>query len=333
MMNFQNDLREQITQLLREDNITFNKQDTTRGLVRSYLNVLNRNISVKKRKVLISDNINKLIDDNKLDEKYINALLQFKFNFENGININCHLSTNVFYSNLSVSKKNKNYIKSRDYLLDDWGIYHLHLNEKEVRNKKEMHSDKNDKEKGNRSEYLLFVKVTYNEVYFIDVLNHNDENVFAKQELIQTLDRNWHFLLEKYILHEVISIPKMTDMEIHNRRKNNEYVLYEINGKIFTPMGGGLTSIGINIIHTEKADEILADINIIEKDIKNRYVDIKKHIQKRKAFENYDEELQFKLQLSTTGYLITETNTNFMMIYHIEGDNFGIYYDGFYVVY
>lgn len=323
-MNFEKNLREQITQLLKEDDITFNKQDSTCGLLISYLNALNRRIPAKKRRVFISDNINKIIDDNKLDEKYIDALLKFKCNFENGINMNCHLSTNIFYSNVSISKRNKNYSNSRDYLLDDWGIYHLHLDEKEAKNKKEMHD--------NRSGYLLFVKITNNETYFIDIMKHKTKN-FCKQELLETLDRNWHFILEKYMLPELISIPKMTDMEIKNRRKNNEYRMYEINGKVYIPMGGGLTSAGTNIIHTENADKILDDISIIEEDVKNRDLEIRSQIQKQEQFKNYDKELQFKLQLSTNGYLITEINTKFIMLYHIEGDKFGIYYDGFSVVY
>lgn len=52
----------------------------------------------------------------------------------------------------------------------------------------------------------------------------------------------------------------------------------------------------------------------------------------QEQFKNYNKELQFKLQLSLNGYLITEINTKFMMFYHIEGDKFGIYYDGFQVI-
>ncbi|MCB2340872.1 hypothetical protein [Clostridium estertheticum] len=330
-MNFEKDLREQISQLLKEDKVGFNEQDSMCRLLISYLQLLNRGIPIKKRKVFISDNIEKIIKGSKLDEIYINALLKFKCNFEDGIDMKCHLSTNIFYSYISVSKKNKKYSKSRDYLLDDWGIYHLHLRDKDVKNKCEMYSDKNDEETGNRSQYLLFVKVTDNEVYFIDILNHNEKNVFAKQELVETLDRNWHSLLEEYNIPNLLSVSKLTDKEVNNARQNGKYILYNINKKVYIPMGGGLTSVGTNIMHTEKAEEILDDIEIIEADIKNRFEEIRKQIQKQE--KNYDKRLKLKLQLSTNGYLITEINTNYKMLYHIEGNKLGIYYDGFSVIY
>lgn len=214
-MNFEKDLRKQIIQLLKEDKIKFNEQDSTCGLIISYLNVLNRRIPIKKRKVFISDNIERIINGNKLDKEYIDALLKFKYNFENGIDMNGHLSANIYYSDFSIKDKNElTYNQSRDYILDDWGIHHLHLRDKDAKNEKEMRRKIN----GNRSKYLLFIKVTDNTVYFIDILNHNEENVFAKQELVETLDRNWHFLLNNKPLLEVF-VPKLTDKEINDIRK------------------------------------------------------------------------------------------------------------------
>lgn len=92
-------------------------------------------------------------------------------------------------------------------------------------------------------------------------------------------------------------------------------------------MGGGVTSAGTNITHTETADKILDDIRIIEKDIKNRFEEIRNQIQRQE--KNYNKDLK----LATNGYLITENNTDYKMLYYIEGNNFRIFYDGFSLIY
>lgn len=248
-------LKESIIQKLTQKNIYFEKDDTLENLLINYLNVINRTIISIPRRVYISDNINKIIKKHKLNEEYIKIIFKFKYNFEKGIDMNGHLSTNIYYSNLLIKNKNKRgYRRSRDYLLDDWGIYHLHLNNKDAKNEKEMHN--------NRSKYLLFVKIAHNAVYFIDIYNHNEKNIFSKQELLEILDRNWHFLLKPYIISNLSSVSRMTNEEIENSRKKHAYTLVNINGKVYLPIGGGLTSAGTNIKHTQQADFILNKKNI-----------------------------------------------------------------------
>lgn len=311
-IDFKKDVREQVINILKENNINFNEKSSTCELLINYLNALNKRISTNKRKVLFSDNIQEIINSSNLNKKYIDAIFTFKNNFENGIDMNGHLSTNIYYSELSLKKKNKIYRQSRDYLLDDWGIYHIHLNEKEAKNENEMH--------GNRSEYLLFVKVTIDKVYFIDILNHNEKNVFAKQELLKVLDRNWPFLLEKYRLHGINACTSYTDEEINKRRKNGEYILYNINGKVYMPIGGGLTSAGTNVSHTNTADNILQDIEIIESYIKDNYISIQKEVEDITGIKVPNRFLKFKMFLEDRGYVVEELNTGYISLFAYEDD-------------
>ncbi|OAA84682.1 hypothetical protein [Clostridium ljungdahlii] len=315
-MNFEKDLREQIIESFKKGKIRFHEQDSTDKLLINYLNALNRTITIKKRNVFISDNIKKIIYYNKLDKKYINALLKFKNNFENGIDMNGHLSANIYYADLFSNKDNKIYNKSRDYLLDDWGIYHIHLNEKDAGNEKQMHGKTN----GNRSKYLLFVKVTNNEVYFIDILYHNEKNVFSRMELVETLDRNWHFLLENNLQPKTF-VPKLNDKEINDKRKKGDYLLYNINGKTYIPIGGGLTSAGTNIVHTMKADNILEDMIDIEKYFRNSYGSIKKDVENITGAKCFSKSLEFKFVLEERGYVVKESNTGYAVLYFYEGNN------------
>ena len=301
-MNFEEDIRKQIIQLLKDDKIKFNEKESTRNLLISYLNFLNRLILPIPRKVHISDNIENIIENNELDKKYIDALLKFKDHFEKGIDMNSTLSKNIFYSDISIKERqNLTYKKTRDYLLDDWGIHHLHL----------------DKDKGNRSKYLLFIKVTNNEIYFIDILSHNEKNVFAKQELLETLYRNWNFLLEKYKYPGAIAAHfKFTDKEITEARKRGTIIFIQINNNVYGPMGGGLASSGTNMMHSVDANYILNESKNIENYIKNNYEHIKKQIQK--YIKSYTNDLEFKIKLVENGFLVTEINTNFNIWYIIK---------------
>ncbi|WP_252230447.1 hypothetical protein [Clostridium sp. ZBS15] len=322
-MNFEKDLREQMIQLLSEGKIRFNEQDSTFRLLISYLNVINRTIKPIPRKVFLSDNIEKSIKQNQLEKKYIDALLKFKFNFEKGIDMNGHLSVNIYYSDMSIKdKRSPIYRNSRDYLLDDWGIYHIHLNEKEAKTEQEMRSDKTNKEKGNRSKYLLFIKIINNEIYFIDIYHHNTKNVFSNQELLETLDRNWHFILEKYLAKGVASVNRLTNKEIQEARKNGSFMLYSINNKVYFPIGGGLNSVGTSIIHTNNADNILEDIRLIEEDVRSNYTSIKNQFESINKIENYNKELEFKFSLEERGYVVIEVNTSFAILYSPEGNIF-----------
>lgn len=322
-MNFEKDLREQIIQLLSKGKIKFNEQDSTCRLVISYLNVINRMINPIPRKVFLSDNIEKIIKKNQLEKKYIDALLKFKFNFEKGIDMNGHLSANIYYSDMSIKdKRSPIYKNSRDYLLDDWGIYHIHLNEKEAKTELEMRSDKTNKEKGNRSKYLLFIKISDNKIYFIDILNHNKENVFSHQELLETLDRNWHFILEKYLVSEVSSVKRLTNKEIQEARKRGSFMLYLINNQVYFPIGGGLNSAGTSIVYTNNADNIIDDMKLIEEDLKRDYTNIKNEFESIIGIKNYNKELEFKFNLEARGYVVIEANTGFAILYSIEGNFF-----------
>ena len=235
--------------------------------------------------------------------------------------MNGHLSANIYYSDMSIKdKRSPIYRKSRDYLLDDWGIYHIHLNEKEAKTEQEMRSDKTNKEKGNRSEYLLFIKISDDKIYFIDILNHNKENVFSDQELLETLDKNWHFILEKYLMPKVSSVNRLTNNEIEQTRKNGGFILYQINNKVYYPIGGGLNSAGTNIIHTSNADDILDDMRLIEKELKDNYMNIKSEFESINEIKNYNKKLEFKFSLETRGYAVIEVNTGFVILYSIEGN-------------
>lgn len=311
-MNFEKDIRDQMIKLLRENcEKNFNKENTTLELIINYLNSVNRRIYPKSREILKSDRILKIINTNTIDGKCsekeikaIDVLREFEEKFKNGEDMNGHLSKNIYNSNLfnADGGATKDW-KSRDYLLDDWGIHHIHLNIKEAFNKREMSN--------NRAEYLLFIKATNEAIYFIDIKGHRTDN-FNDIELLRIMDRNWPYLLSDRPLNI-----KFTDefncKDIKDIRKKHGFAIYNINGKVYFPPGGGLSSAGSNIKHINQAETILLTIREFEKYIIEHCDEI------REELGRYDDILEFKIECTEhfnilSGYKIIELNTGIEMI-------------------
>lgn len=326
-MNFENDIREQMIKLLKENcDKNFNKENTTLELIINYLNSANRRIYPKPRNVVESDKITNIIRINMIDGKKseeeikaIEVLKKFIDKFKSGEDMNGHLSKNIYNSNLfNADGGATKDCKSRDYLLDDWGIHHIHLDLKEATNVMEMNN--------NRAEYLLFIKVTNEKIYLIDIKEHLTDN-FNDINLIETIDKNWPYLINNMPL-DIKSTDKISGRDIKEIRKKHQLAIHNVNGKVCFPMGGGLNSTGTNIKHIEEGDMILEDIKIIKKSI------IKDYERIRDKSGIYDDIIELKLECVEesgiiSGYIITEINTGFQMLFHIEGNKLATYFEGF----
>jgi hypothetical protein len=218
--------------------------------------------------------------------------------------MNGHLSKNIYNSNLfNIDGGATKDWKSRDYLLDDWGIHHIHLNLKEASNKRGMSH--------NRAEYLLFIKAADETIYFIDIKGHLTDN-FNDIELLETMDKNWPYLLKNRPLN-IKSTNEFSCKDIKSIRKKHGFAIYNVNGKVSFPAGGGLSSAGSNIKHTSQAENILLTIREFEKHI------IKHCNEIREELGGYDGILEFKLECierfgMLSGYKITESNTELEII-------------------
>lgn len=283
-MNLINDLRGELVNRLEDMGIKYDKSDDTYHVLLNYLNVINRMIYNVRRKVFISDEINKKVHNKEIPTEYIEALELFYSKFRNGDDINPYLSRRIYKSKLSKYKKSYQGKESRDLLLYDWGIHHLHLTPEDV----------NASEKtSTRSEYLLFIKVKQNAVYFIDALKH-DTKEFANKDLIRIIDRNWPQLLKDKVLSDVKIRREFTEEEIIKQRQAGNLVFYSIDGKTYGLIGGGITSNSISITYTRIANDIFNMLNKYEKDINKLKEEHSKFVFSSEVFNyvnNVDDEL------------------------------------------
>ena len=178
-----NDLATQAKQIMKTAGIKYSADVEADKTLLEYINFRTKMISKRRRTVKFSDELehkmstgefksksnNELVD--KSEVEVIERLIKyFKEMFENGEDINYHLSRQAFNSEIF------------DTLLNSWNIKHIHLNSKVSLSKSSM--------KKNRSEWLLFCIVDENVVYFLDVLHHPENEHFMSYHFLQIVHRN-----------------------------------------------------------------------------------------------------------------------------------------------
>lgn len=134
-------------------------------------------------------------------------------------------------------------------LLNDWGIYHLHLG---------TEYDKSGKIK--RSEDLLFCIINSKSVYFIDIQGHRDN--WANKELLEIVYDNWSELLEPYEL-DMIPDYNYTSEEIRDFRKIGSNMCVTLkNDKTF--MIGNFAMDGTSMKVVSRVNAITKELQLLE---------------------------------------------------------------------
>ncbi|WP_105621464.1 hypothetical protein [Cronobacter malonaticus] len=190
-----------------------------------------RFIPPAKRTILKSDRFPvQISDDSKVGLQRIEEL------FTTGGDVNPYQSkTLTLFNDTSGKKENKR----TDGLWADWGIHHLHLplNPVAPGNK---YSD--------RSEWVLFLKVYNDAVFFIDIKHHDKDvepNLFSQQDLVMTFIRNWPKEAEVYQMKNVLGLANnkaITDADVAKMRNSGINMPFQMDGKVYAPIGMGMTT-------------------------------------------------------------------------------------------
>ncbi len=122
-----------------------------------------------------------------------------------------------------------------DNLLNDWGIYHLHLGE-------------NIEGSGfiERKGPVLFVRFDKKNAYFIDIRGHNS---WEEQRFIQIIHDNWPQTIDEFRYPAETTLTyHATDNDVNNLRsaKINSPIGVS-DGTIYSGIGGGFASNGVSI--------------------------------------------------------------------------------------
>ena len=216
LKDLKNIIKERIENIINYNNFskpkTFEKEIimlNTKDLFSKYCIFCNSLINSSfKKQVFLS----KELLTNPLYRKYCDKIQLIKTKLEKCENVNHFLSQNI--ENIFI-KFNKT-----DKLLLEWSIYHLHFDEF-------LSGIKNN----NRSKELLFIYIDHNNVYFLDILEHD----FVNKRLLEIIDNNWPEIFNKNFAIENYTGTDFSPEEIKNFRKYNIIYLDKINNKTIYP--------------------------------------------------------------------------------------------------
>lgn len=142
-----------------------------------------------------------------------------------------------------------------DLLWADWDIHHFHLTDTGIASGEYF---------SGRSDWLLFARVFQDAVCCIDVRHHPKGSGFADDELLAIAVRNWPAIFEPYRLKDVLGLARSepyTKEDIHALRGGGVSALYEVDGAVYAPPGGGITSASTPTRVTLAANDIRRNVN------------------------------------------------------------------------
>jgi hypothetical protein len=197
--------------------------EATQEVMMSYFNLKHKLISQQPREVLISEGLMQKAQTYQV-ERIVNSIAQ---KFTAGGNLNPFLSKGVFRLN------------DHDYLLNDWAIHHLHLND--TKHKPQDYFNQ-------RSDLLLFVHLTADRAYFIDIRRHDENYVFAQRDLLRGIRDNWSDINRKFLVRdeEMEVSPQFNEEEIHIMRKNGYMFFVQVDKHGYMPAGMGSACSGFS---------------------------------------------------------------------------------------
>jgi hypothetical protein len=231
------------------------KNNTDEQVISKYFQLQNRKISLKKRKVHVSNEFN---CPKKLE--LTKSLLFDKC--ERGENLNCFLS-----------KKSIN-IDYCDNLFSEWGINHFHLG-----------SFKKGEEFVSRTKDVLFAYITDNGFYALNILPHGKEHplVWTNDGLINIIHTNWPDLISKYkqrISHNNIPV---SEKDRKKARDNGINALTTVSdGTVYMPPGGGITTRKTSANSSRMMDVFIDNLKNLESYLKIKEVDNGQTLQLKK---------------------------------------------------
>jgi hypothetical protein len=137
-------------------------------------------------------------------------------------------------------------IKYNDALLNDWGVYHLHLGT-------QLDRDGFVERRGRDGNLVLFACFDGSAAYFLRVMEHGK---WSDQSLVQTLHDNWPSLIEGARLKGVQGKERrLTDDEIRLARSKGLSVMVLVgDGTVYQPLAGGYASSRLSSVVVVEAD-------------------------------------------------------------------------------
>ena len=246
-MDFRDDLYEIAKQLLDRCGVDTSSAKISRDFIEMYMNIRLKLIPKQKYQVSRSN----YLTSKNFSQEIRDGIDFVQKKLEQGVDITSHMSKRILDGTFP------------DLLFSDWGIYHLHLGLSM---------------KGNfieRTGEVLFLSIQGSRAYFIDVRDHGkngEKHVFAQFDLLQILANEFPEVIKPFELKAITGLShNVTDPEeISIYRNGGVSLAHEINGKVYAPMGGGITTASTSVRVVEETDRLLSWADDLEKNINEK---------------------------------------------------------------
>ena len=207
---------------LEDDKYSYLKDLELQDLYFQYLSNSKRIPPAKPRKVYLS----KELINSDLYNTYKDKVDNITELLKSGQSIKPYLNRDVKH----IFKKNC----PKDFLLNDWDLYHLHLGEL-----------KPNANFCDRTKYVLFCRITNNDVYLIQILDHTEDSSFACRQLLTIIRDNWIEQYNVYKLNGVLGMEReFSDIEYRKLREAGECTILNIDGDYCISPNMGIASSG-----------------------------------------------------------------------------------------
>lgn len=278
-IDFYNDWIEQLRQRLLKQGYNVAKSTDGFEVCKQYFGLLHRMISSRPRKIAISKEL-------VCPPEVQSGFEIFKKKVEGGDDLNPHLN------------KGSRKLDFNDGLLNEWGIYHFHLDTV-------IMPDGFIKRTGP----VLFAKVTSDVFYCIAIMEHGRSNpeVWSEQDMIEIVHNNWPDIIEQYKT-DFLTMDKTDRATRHNLRKSRVNSFVEVNDRtIYSLPGGGSMLDGTNAKVIMTHDHNAYILSQQEQRIRDNIANIASEIH---ASTGYDgNEFTFQLVLSDNEFFVEERNS------------------------
>lgn len=190
-----------------------------------------------------------------------------------------------------------------DMLLSDWGFYHLHVGSRVP-----------GREFTERSALVLFVRVTADAMYFVDVMLHGSHAPVAPWylgKLNEIVLQNWsHLLIKSHIPGGMPTTPE----DVRTARAKGFVTLWQgSDGANYFPAGGGYSAARVSIMVVTQMDRLLDEVQVLERLCRGGAADIARKLGEHAGVAL--SELHLELRLDADGrFLVEETKTGLRCI-------------------
>jgi hypothetical protein len=289
-MNWQEEILRLIQEHYKNIGIKYKATDSVQRCLIDYMNLEMKLIKPLQRAVYKSEELKA----RRIPVETRRALNYIENKIRAGVDINHH--------------KNKGSLdpKFKDLLLNDWGIHHFHLSDTKAQKNQRFYD---------RTKLVLLAVFNETQAFLIDIRAHGENGepyVFAKKELLETLDKNWPGILVEHDAEDVMHLlHNPSDEEIERGRECGvTFGMTEINGKVIINPGLGITTGKHNIHVVSTANSIMRFVQESLMQIDNDEEGMKKALSEKAGFEIKELDLRINRQATWPYFYVYEKNSD-----------------------